>query len=90
MENLKHEKFILNISTIIPQQHYLSKTKLDHVRNTWDKHSDYGEINVIKYNNKYFSVDGHHRLYHMYQLGIREVNVTMEYADNILFFKLFV
>ncbi len=43
---------------------------------------DYGIIYVIEYKNKIFSVDGHHRLFYLYQKGIEEIDVVCEIEDN--------
>ncbi|HHX79347.1 MAG TPA: hypothetical protein GX695_06360 [Acholeplasmataceae bacterium] len=43
---------------------------------------DYGNIYVIEYKNKIFSIDGHHRLYYLFEKGIKEVDVICELIDN--------
>lgn len=79
---MKYRKFSIMISDIIPQQHYLSRVKLEAVSQFLDKGGEYGDIYVIIYKNKVFSVDGNHRLYYLYDKGIREVEVINEIADN--------
>lgn len=37
---------------------------------------------VIEYKNKIFSVDGHHRLYCLFEMGIKEIEVVCEVNDN--------
>ena len=47
-----------------------------------DNFNNYGDIFVIYYKNHYFSVDGHHRLFYLYKLGIKKIDVIMEISDN--------
>ncbi|WDV47225.1 hypothetical protein PV797_05840 [Clostridiaceae bacterium M8S5] len=82
MENDKYVRFNIFIKDIIPQQHYLSLSKLNKIINTFDDYKDHGDIFVIKYKDKIFSVDGHHRLFHMSNQGVRELEVVNEIADN--------
>lgn len=76
----KHMK--VKLMDIIPQQHYLSIDKYNSIKKTITDLNDYGDIYVIEYKNKIFSVDGHHRLYYLYKNGITEVNVICELTDN--------
>ncbi len=87
---MKFRRFKININDIIPQQHYLSKVKLDRVAKSFDEYDSYGDIFVIDYKDCVYSVDGHHRLYHLYNRGVREVQVVCETSDNsnVLYQKL--
>ena len=78
----KFKRFTINIDEIIPQQHFLSKDKLDKVTKEWNDFETYGDIFVIQYKGRYFSVDGHHRLYQLFLQDIEKVDVVMEYEDN--------
>jgi len=80
MEKFKY--FKLNIKDIIPQQHYLCREKYNQVVKYMTDNDDYGIIYVIEYKNKIFSVDGHHRLFYLYQKGIEEIDVVCEIEDN--------
>jgi len=80
--DIRYKYLLLPIESIIPQQHYLSKEKLDKAKIYIDNNQDYGKIYVIEYKNKIFSVDGHHRLFYLYQQGIRVVKVICEVNDN--------
>ncbi len=55
----------MDIDEIIPQQHYLNLNKLNKVEIDFNKYESYGEILVMVYKNKFFSIDGHHRLYYI-------------------------
>lgn len=79
---MKYKRFKMNLEDIIPQQHYLSVDKYNVVREKMNDISIYGDIYVIEYRNKIFSVDGHHRLYFLYQNGIKEIDVVCELSDN--------
>ena len=74
--------FSLMIDEIVPQQHYLSEAKLEKVKFDFEKYEDIGKIYVINYNNKFYSIDGHHRLFIAKQRGVKYVKVTMDFADN--------
>ncbi len=67
---------------IIPQQHYLSTQKVEQVRKQYDKTKKYGVLYVIEYRGRIFSVDGHHRLFVLYENGVRQVDVVCELSDN--------
>lgn len=72
----------VKLMDIIPQQHYLSTDKYNLIKKTLINLDDYGKIYVIEYKGKIFSIDGHHRLYHLYKNSITEVEVICELADN--------
>ncbi len=79
---MKVKRYTLDILDIIPQQHYLSTQKYDQVKRYMEKTKDYGNIFVIEYKRKFFSVDGHHRLFVLFEKGVREINVVCEASDN--------
>ena len=79
---MKFRRLKININEIIPQQHYLSKVKLDRVLKSFDEYDSYGDIFVIDYKGSIYSVDGHHRLFHLYNQGVREIEVVNEASDN--------
>jgi len=79
MEKIKYK---VNINGIIPAQHYLSQEKLRKTKESFLEYPSYGAIYIILYKNKYFSIDGHHRLYHLQQEGIKEIEVINEISDN--------
>lgn len=87
---MKLRRFKININEIIPQQHYLSKVKLERVSKSFDEYDSYGDIFVIEYQGSVFSVDGHHRLFHLYNQGVKEIEVVNEIDDNsnMLYLKL--
>ncbi|XMB86180.1 GNAT family N-acetyltransferase [Mycoplasmatota bacterium WC44] len=82
MSKEKYLYYELDIEDIIPQQHYLSRDKVDKTTKSFGKYEGYGNIYVIKYRDKFFSIDGHHRLYHLYKKGIKKINVINELEDN--------
>ena len=67
---MEYKNFKVKIKDIIPQQHYLSRDKYEKVKKYMDNNQSYGDIYVIEYKNKIFSVDGHHRLLYLYKNGI--------------------
>ncbi|QVK16827.1 ParB/RepB/Spo0J family partition protein [Mycoplasmatota bacterium] len=79
---MKCDRFNIKIKDIIPQQHFLSQTKLNKVIKSFEAHDSYGDIYVIKYDNLIFSVDGHHRLFYLYNIGVEEIEVVNELEDN--------
>ncbi|MCK4551976.1 MAG: hypothetical protein KAU02_03590 [Tenericutes bacterium] len=79
---MKYKYFRMRIEDIIPQQHYLSVDKYNAVKENMTKINVYGDIFVIEYKNKIFSVDGHHRLFYLYKMGVEEINVVCELSDN--------
>lgn len=79
---MTYKRFTINIADIKPQQHYLSKNKLDRVLKSFDEYDSYGDIFVILYRNSVFCVDGHHRLYHLYNQGVEQIEVVNELEDN--------
>ncbi|AUD64101.1 hypothetical protein BK010_10565 (plasmid) [Tenericutes bacterium MO-XQ] len=79
---MKYKRYQININNIIPQQHYLSRDKYKSVEKSKLDLSDYGDIFVIEYKDKVFSVDGHHRLFYLYKNGVTQVNVVCELSDN--------
>lgn len=79
---MKFKRFTINIADIIPQQHYLSKPKLDRVLKSFDEYDSCGDIFVILYKGSVFCVDGHHRLYHLYHQGVEQIEVVNELEDN--------
>lgn len=46
------------------------------------KSNDYGDIFVIYYRKRYFCVDGHHRLFLLNNMGVTNIRVINEVADN--------
>lgn len=76
------KKFNIKIKDIKPQQHYLSKFKLDEVNTSFHSYESYGEIYVISYRGQFFSIDGHHRLYLLYKKGVEELEVVNDIEDN--------
>lgn len=79
---MKFKRFTINIIDIIPQQHYLSKPKLNRVLKSFDEYDSFGDIFVILYKDLVFCVDGHHRLYHLYHQGVEQIEVVNELKDN--------
>ena len=79
---MKYKYMNVNLMDIIPQQQYLSIDKYNSIKKVCVNLNDYGDIFVIEYKGNIFSVDGHHRLYHLYKKGVSEVNVVCELADN--------
>lgn len=79
---MKYERFIIKLMDIIPQQHYLSKTKLNKVIKSFEEYDSYGDIYVMSYDGSIFSIDGHHRLFYLYNIGIEEIEVVNEFEDN--------
>lgn len=79
---MEFKHFRININEIIPSQHFLSFEKYEKVKAYMENEFDYGVIFVIEYKNKIFSVDGHHRLYYLYEQGIKNIKVVCEVADN--------
>ncbi|MCK5731472.1 MAG: hypothetical protein KAH13_00485 [Tenericutes bacterium] len=79
---MKYKRFKMKIKDIIPQQHYLSVDKYNTVKENMMSIDVYGDIFVIEYKNKIFSVDGHHRLFHLYKNDVKEINVVCELSDN--------
>lgn len=79
---MKFKYMRVKLIDIVPQQHYLSRDKLEKVSEFLSANNDYGKIYVIEYKNCIFSVDGHHRLFWLYLNNIREVDVVCELSDN--------
>ncbi|RXV61883.1 GNAT family N-acetyltransferase [Fusibacter sp. A1] len=76
------EKLILEIEEIIPQQHFLSDEKLRSALASFETYESIGDIFVIRYLDKWFSIDGHHRLLHLYRQGVKRVEVCHDPADD--------
>ena len=72
----------LDINHIIPQQHYLSTYKYNSIVDYFRDTNDYGDIWVIEHRNRYFTVDGHHRLLYLYKNGVKEITVKIDREDN--------
>ena len=79
---MKYKYFRMGIKDIIPQQHYLSVDKYNIIKKNMTDTDSYGDIFVIEYKNRIFSVDGHHRLFYLYKQGVKEINVVCEISDN--------
>lgn len=79
---MEYKDIKISLDNIIPSQHYLSIKKYNDVKNNFKDRLDYGIIYVIEYKKKIFSVDGHHRLYYLFEKGIKEVEVICELKDN--------
>lgn len=79
---MKRKQFNVSIDSIIPGQHYLSKEKYNRISTYFEKTSSYGTIYVIQYKDKLFSIDGNHRLYYLYNHGVKTLTVTNEVSDN--------
>lgn len=73
MKKIEISKYKLNLYEIISAQHYLSQENLEKTNKSFIEYHSYGVIYIILYKNKYFSIDGHHRLYHLYQQWIKEI-----------------
>ncbi len=82
------EKIKLHIDEIKPQQHYLSRQKLEALL-PFDP-GNYGNIYVLSRNGKYFCVDGHHRLMLLKKAGVEHVECVIDPEDqeNVLYHKL--
>ncbi|MCT4660959.1 MAG: hypothetical protein N4A40_03785 [Tissierellales bacterium] len=78
---MSEKHFTVPLKDIIPQQHYLCQEKLDKVRLDFEKFDNPGKIYVIFYKDKIFSIDGHHRLFHLFELGIDYVEVINDPLD---------
>lgn len=79
---MKYKHFKLQMENIVPLQHYLSADKYRSLLNSNISVDDYGDIYVIEYKGKFFSVDGHHRLFWLYKQNVKEVNAVCELSDN--------
>ncbi len=79
---MTHKRFMVELKSIVPQQHYLSTEKYHKVKKALEEMDGYGDIYVIEYKDRIFSVDGHHRLYCLYEQGVETVDVVCELADN--------
>lgn len=79
---MKYKHIKVSIFDIIPQQHYLSTDKYKSVKDSEVSEDNYGDIFIIEYKGKMFSVDGHHRLFYLFKLGVTDVNVVCELSDN--------
>ena len=79
---MTHKRFTVELKTIVPQQHYLSTEKYHKVKKSLEEMDGYGDIYVIEYKDRIFSVDGHHRLYCLYEQGVKTVEVVCELSDN--------
>ncbi len=82
------KKIKLHIDEIKPQQHYLSKPKLERLL-PFDP-GNYGNIYVLVKEKKYFCVDGHHRLMLLKKAGVDYVDCVIdpEDQDSLLYHKL--
>jgi hypothetical protein len=78
----KYKHMRVNLKYIAPHQHYLSKDKYESVEKSDISLDSYGDIYVIEYKDKLFSVDGHHRLYWLYNHNVDYVDVICELSDN--------
>lgn len=76
--------FEIDIKDIIPGQHYLSELKYSKIQETLKDIplEEVGDIYVIKYKDKVFSIDGHHRLFYLFKQGVQKVTVINEFIDN--------
>ena len=79
---MEYKYIKISLDNIIPAQHFLSIKKYKQMKNRLKNRLDYGNIYVIEYKNKIFSIDGHHRLYYLFEKGIKEVDVICELIDN--------
>lgn len=80
----KLEILEIKLSEIQPSQFYVDKEKIDAIASFIGKEEDI-IVQVIKYGNRYISLDGHTRLYYAVMRGFENVRAVISESNDYIY-----